>query len=70
VRYGRFVSEKPRVTPWPASLRDTAKFEVRLGEREDDDYHVTIGDTLEETLPRFAEIVSRQRLYAAHRARS
>lgn len=67
---GRFISEKPRVRPWPERLRDSAKFEITLGERGSDDFHFTIGDTIEETLPRFAEIVARDRLYDAHRARS
>lgn len=66
----RFVSDRPHITPWPERLHDVARFEVTLGERGGDDYHVTIGDTLEETLPRFAEIVSRDRLQDAHRARS
>src|SRR4051812_35901075 len=65
-----FVAERPRVTPLPARLHDVAKFEVTLGQRGDDDYHVTIGSTLDETLPRFAGIVNRERVYAAHRARS
>lgn len=64
----RFVSEKPRVIPWPADLHRIAKFELSLG--EGDDHHFTVGDTLEEALPRFAEMVAEQRLYAMHRARS
>lgn len=47
-----------------------AKFEITLGERGSDDFHMTIGDTLEETLPRFAEIVNRFRVYDALHARS
>jgi len=66
----RFIAEKPRVTPWPEHLHHVAKFELSIGERGTDDFHCTIGNTLEEALPRFAEIVARQRLYDLHRARS
>jgi hypothetical protein len=70
VRYGRFISEKPRVIPWPERLFDHARFEMTLGELGGDDYHVTIGDDIEETLERLAGIVARDRVYDAHHARS
>lgn len=65
-----FVAEKPRVTPLPAHLQDVAKFKISIGEQGANDWHWTIGDTLEEALPRFAEIVARQRWQDAHYARS
>ena len=67
----RFVFEKPRMIQLPADLQRRGRmFILELGKCGDDDYQVTIGETLEEALPRFAEIVARNRLSDAHRARS
>ena len=66
-----FVAEKPRVIPLSADLQRRGRmFILELGERGTDDFQQTIGETLEEALPRFAEIVARNRLYDAHHARS
>lgn len=70
IAHSFFVSEKPHVIPFPADLQHVAKFELTIGERGSGNWHFTIGDTLEEALPRFAEIVAQQRWYDAHHARS
>lgn len=67
---GRFVSEKPRVHPLPANLQHHAKFELTIGEQDSGNWHFTIGDDLDEALPRFAQIVAEQRWYDAHHGRS
>lgn len=70
IAHSFFVSEKPRVIPFPTGLHDIAKFELTIGERGGGNWHFTIGDDLDEALPRFAEIVARQRWHDAHYGRS
>lgn len=67
-----FISEKPRIVPWPESLRAKYRwrFEASIGEPETDDFASWPGVTIEDAVARLAEVVAQSRLYDAHRARS